>query len=132
MCFAGLSVCWEMLGCVKYIEDGRIVELTARNTAALLAKLDDGLSARALQSPCREVLVRAVEDDVERGGTDGVGAAGSEGVVQLTREELRSLATTVGTTIAVAGFTVRSVSDSAHYSDRAAGAVYMPESQTYW
>lgn len=62
-------------GCVKYIEDGRIVELTARNITALLAKLDDRLSARTLQSPCRQVLVRAVDGDAERGGTDRVGAA---------------------------------------------------------
>lgn len=132
MCFAGFVGRLGDAGCVKYIEEGRIVELTARNIAALLAKLDDRLSARTLQSPCRQLLVRAVQDDGERGGTDRVGAAGSEGVVQLTREELWSLATTEGTTIAVAGFTVRSVPDSAHYSERDAGAVYMPESQTYW
>lgn len=116
---------------MKYIENRRVVELTARNVAALQAKLDDHLSARALISPDGNVLVRAVENAAVRGTDTAALAAGSEGVVTLTREELLRLAIP-GTTAVVAGYTVRSVPDDAHYRDRAPGAVYMPESGTLW
>lgn len=116
---------------MKYIEDGRIVELTARNVAALLAKLDDRLSARALLSPEGDVMVRAVEDAEARGNEVAAEAAGAEGVVTLTREELRCLSTP-GAAIAVGPFTVRSVPDDAHYRSRPPGAIYMPESGVAW
>jgi len=116
---------------VLYIEDGRVVELTARNIAALLAKLDDALSVRTLVSGAGDVMVRAVEDAAARGDESATRAAGSEGVVLLTREELHCLAAP-GATVVVAGFTVRSVPDAAHYSHRAPGVVYMPGSGTVW
>jgi hypothetical protein len=40
-----------------------VVELTRRNLTALLAKLDDPLSARSLIDGEQKVMVRAVEDD---------------------------------------------------------------------
>jgi hypothetical protein len=111
---------------VKYIKKGQIVELTVRNITALLAKLDDRVSARTLISPAGDVIVRAVEGDAARGGEAVTRAVTSEGVVMLTRDELWRLATP-GATVMVAGFTVRSVADEAHYGDRAPGQVYMPE-----
>lgn len=49
---------------MKY-DDGDFptVELTRRNLEALLAKLDDPLSARMLIDPDRRIAVRAVEND---------------------------------------------------------------------
>ena len=115
---------------VKYIENGGVLELTARNITTLLAKLDDHLSARTLIAP-EGLMVRAVEDAAVRGSEAAVLAAGSEGVVALTRDELHQLATP-GSTLVIAGYRVQSVPDDAHYRDRAPGEVYMPESGTVW
>lgn len=122
---------WKGADVVKYIADGHVVELTARNVAALLAKLDDHLCARTLISPAGDMIVRAVEHAAARGNDAAVLASGSEGIVTLTREELQHL-TTPGATVVTAGYTVRSVPDVAHYRDRAPGTVYMAESGTVW
>lgn len=116
---------------MQYIEDGHVVELTARNVTALLAKLDDSLSSRTLMSGAGDLIVRAAEDVAARGCETATRAAGSEGVVILTREELHCLAVP-GAAVVVAGFTVRSVPDAAHYSHRAPGEVYMPELGNAW
>ena len=76
-------------------------------------------------------MVRAVEDVAARGSEAATLAAGSEGIVTLTRDELHELAAP-GATVVVAGYTVQSVPDDAHYRDRAPGTVYMPESGTVW
>ena len=115
---------------MKYIDDDRVVEMTARNITTLLAKLDDHLSARTLISP-EGLMVRAVEDAAARGSDTAALADGSGGAVALTREELHQLAIP-GATLAVVGYTVQSVPDNDHYRDRAPGAVYMPESGTGW
>ncbi|MGB5111187.1 MAG: hypothetical protein WBO08_06020 [Mycobacterium sp.] len=106
---------------MKWIPDTQTLEITERNQAALADKLDDPLSARSLRSPCGEVLAQAVEDDARNG------SAGTEAVVQLTRSELAHLAT-LGATVTVGAVTVVSVLDSAHYTDRPAGVVFMPTS----
>lgn len=110
---------------MKWIPDTRTLELTARNIAALTAKLDDPLSARTLVEPNGELMVTAVED----------GAANpallAEAVLHLTRGQLAVLAT-VGATVTVADVAVVAVPDSAHYGDRAAGEVYMPSSGERW
>lgn len=116
---------------MRYIGHGRIVELTVRNITALLAKLDDPVSARMLESPGGQVIVRSVADTSARGSETTTEAVGSEGVVMLTRDELGHLMTP-GATVMVAGYTVLSVPDEAHYGDRAPGEVYMPESGTSW
>ncbi|TDZ45716.1 hypothetical protein [Mycobacteroides franklinii] len=116
---------------MKYIDEGRVVELTERNVTALLAKLDDHLSTRTLMSPAGEVMVRAVENGAAGGNETAAQAVGSEGIVVLSRDELWHL-TTPGATLTTAGFTIRSVSDDAHYADRAPGGVYMPESGVDW
>lgn len=49
---------------MKFIDgDPPTVELTRRNLTALLAKLDDPLSARTLRDGEDRVAVKAVEDD---------------------------------------------------------------------
>jgi hypothetical protein len=51
---------------VRYIEEGEeipVVELTRRNLIALLAKLDDPLSARTLVDPEHKIAVTAVPDE---------------------------------------------------------------------
>lgn len=115
---------------MKYIEDRSILELTARNITTLLAKLDDHLSVRTLISP-EGLMVRAVESAAARGTKTAELAARSEGVVIVTRDELHRLVIP-GATVEVAGCTVQSVPDEAHYHDRAPGAVFMPESGTGW
>jgi hypothetical protein len=105
----------------------RTLELTQRNITALLAKLDDPLSARMLRSPCQEIIARAVED-ADVGSAELKQSRASEGVVELTRSDLHELLETVGATVDYAGITVRSVPDSAHYGDRPPGGVFMPSS----
>ncbi|MUL78968.1 hypothetical protein [Mycolicibacterium sp. CBMA 226] len=113
---------------MRYIESSRVLELTARNISALLAKLDDQLSSRILLCPAGAVMVRAVEDTVVGGDEAATRvAATSEGVVTLTRRELQHLSTPGASTV-VGPFTVRSVPDDAHYLNRAPGVIYMPES----
>jgi hypothetical protein len=107
---------------MKWIQDSRTptLELTTRNLLALLAKLDDPLSARMLRSPCQEMIARAIEDaDLQQ-------LRASEGVVDVTRSQLRALLDTVGATVDFAGVTVASVPDEAHYSDRPPGEIFMP------
>lgn len=116
---------------MKYFDEGQVVELTDRNVTALLAKLDDRLSARTLISPDGDVIVRAMENGATGGNEAATQAVGSEGVVLLTRDELWHL-TTPGATLTTAGFTIRSVPNEAHYTDRAPGEVYMPESGVDW
>lgn len=116
---------------MKYIDEGRVVELTDRNITALLAKLDDHLSARTLISPAGDVIVRAIENDAAGGGVAAIEAVSSEKIVVLTRDELWHL-TTPGAALMTAGFTIRSVPNDAHYADRTPGEVYMPESGVKW
>ncbi|WP_458317867.1 hypothetical protein [Mycolicibacterium brisbanense] len=106
---------------MEWIEATRTLELTARNVNALTAKLDDPQSARQLRSGCGGATVHAVETIT----ADKAAAAASEGVVTVTRAQLGVLATE-GATVTVAGITVRSVPDSAHYSTRPSGVVVMP------
>lgn len=68
-----------------------------------------------LGSPCGHVMVTAVES---------ADAA-------VTRRQLDELATR-GATIHVAGVTVVSVPDAAHYRDRAPGPVAMPSTGEVW
>lgn len=113
---------------MRFIERSGVLELTARNITALLAKLDDQLSARILLCPTGAVMVRAVEDTGFGGGDSATQfAATAEGVVTLTRRELQHLSTPGASTV-VGPFTVRSVPDDAHYLNRAPGVIYMPES----
>lgn len=124
---------------MKYVdyENGcSVVELTRRNLRALLAKLDDPLSARALVDPDDKILVRAVESSVDRGDAVAQAALAAEGVVELTRGELQMLVAalndpTSGDTempVSQGAIVVRAVADAAHYRDRAPGAVWMPTS----
>lgn len=108
---------------MKWIEDTRTLELTARNINALTAKLDDPESACMLRSGCGLATVHAVETVT----AEKVVAAAAEGVVTVTRDQLAELATE-GATLDVAGITVVSVPDAAHYSDRPSGVVLMPSS----
>lgn len=108
---------------MRYVADTRTLELTARNIAALTAKLDDPASARMLQSGDGKATVHAVETvTVEKAA-----AAAAEGVVTVTRAQLAELAVE-GATVTVDGVTVLSVPDSAHYSSRPSGIVVMPSS----
>ncbi|WP_459973295.1 hypothetical protein [Mycobacterium sp. MUNTM1] len=112
----------------------RIVELTRRNLEVLLAKLDDPLSARGLIDGDGNILVRAVENDADRGDTSARTAALAEGVVELTRTELHDLLTTIDgrrcgeTTLSIAGGAclVRAVENAAHYRLRTPGVMWMP------
>lgn len=116
---------------MRYRKDSGVVELTVRNITALLAKLDDQLSARTLVSPAGDLMVRAVENAAARGSETATEAAGCEGVLTLTRRELQHLST-LGAAIEVGWFTVRSVPDDKHYRNRAPGVIYMPESGASW
>lgn len=112
----------------------RVIELTRRNLQALLAKLDDPLSARALVDPDEKILVRAVESASDRGDSIARAALAAEGMVELTRDELQTLVAgldnpTPGDTDMPASqgaIVVRAVDDVAHYRDRAPGAIWMP------
>lgn len=108
---------------MRWIDTTRTLELTARNVAALTAKLDDPQSARMIVEPHGWVSARAVETATD----DAVTAAAAEGVVTLTRDQLGELATE-GATVTVAGITVASVADAAHYGNRPSGVVAMPTS----
>lgn len=108
---------------MRYIADTRTLELTARNIAALTAKLDDPASARMLQSGDRKATVHAVETTT----AEKAAAAAAEGVVTVTRAQLAELAVE-GATVTVDGVTVVSVPDSAHYTSRPSGVVVMPSS----
>lgn len=86
-------------------EEGQVLhrlELTRRNLEALLAKLDDPLSKRALVDPDWHIVVNATED----------------GIVETDKG------------LFVPGFgqcvEVVPVENEAHYKDRAPGEVYMP------
>lgn len=107
------------------------LELSQRNVAALAAKLDDPLSVRTLVSPCRRAMVRAVEDT--ECSDSAVTAAAAEGVVLVSRSQLRQLGT-VGARVLVAGVRVDAVTNAAHYRDRLVppGEVYMPSSGDRW
>ncbi|SHP29322.1 Uncharacterised protein [Mycobacteroides abscessus subsp. abscessus] len=108
---------------MEWIPDTRTLELTARNINTLTAKLDDPESARMLRSGCGQATVHAVETVTAGKAT----AAASEGVVTLTRAQLAELAVE-GATVTIAGISVVSVPDSAHYSNRPSGVVVMPSS----
>lgn len=120
---------------MKYAPDARRLELTTRNITALRDKLDDPDSARTLVAPCRQVMVRAVEDG-DRTDT-AAEATATEGVVTLTRSELEQLL--AGAAVTVGGIAVVPVADADHYSNRPSGIVVMPSSgevlepeTTYW
>jgi hypothetical protein len=101
------------------------LELTTRNLSALQAKLSDPLSARTLRSPCQEIIARAVEDDAA-GSEELQQLRASEGVVEVTRSQLRKLLDNVGAAVDFAGIRVVSVPNSAHYADRDPGEVFVP------
>jgi hypothetical protein len=110
---------------MKWIAESRTLELSERNSLALLRKLDDPLSARMLRSPCQEMIAHAVED------TDAAAdpaAVAAEGVVEVTRSQLRKLLDNVGATVDFAGIRVVAVPDSDHYGERAPGEIFMPTS----
>lgn len=125
---------------MRYVKsDGTVpvtVELTQRNLAALLAKLDDPRSSRSLVDGTESVLVQSVEDGKARldeaPGYSYAPAAGGALVVELTRSRLNDLLGTVGSTVTVGAVAVVSVPDAAHYSDRPPGEVYMPSSGERW
>ncbi len=110
--------------------------ILGRNLLALLAKLDDPLSARALIDPDDKILVRAVESSGDRGDAGAQAALAAEGVVDLTRDELASLVAslddpTSGNSdmpVSQGAIVVRAVDDDAHYRNRAPGVVWMPSS----
>lgn len=104
---------------MKWIPASSTLELTNRNVTALLDKLDDPKSARRLLSPCRFVQVTAVET---AGGAEAVIGPGT---VPLTRAQLETLKTE-GQTVRIGAVTVVSVADSAHYTNRLAGPIFMP------
>ncbi|MGV0680337.1 hypothetical protein ABQE62_29435 [Mycolicibacterium fortuitum] len=114
----------------------RVIELTRRNLQALLAKLDDPLSARALVHPDDKILVRAVESSGDRGDAVAQAALAAEGVVELTRDELQTLVAGLDNSIpgetdmpvSHGAIVVRAVDDDAHYRNRAPGVVWMPSS----
>ncbi|CPZ13661.1 Uncharacterised protein [Mycobacteroides abscessus] len=116
---------------MRYIKRTNTVELTARNVTALLAKLDDRLSARTLISPDDDFVGGAIENNVSLDSAEPPKAVPVHTTVTLTRDDLWYL-TTPGATLTHGAFTLRSVTDEAHYSDRAPGAVYMPESGVQW
>ncbi|KMV14861.1 hypothetical protein ACT17_28300 [Mycolicibacterium conceptionense] len=110
---------------MKFLEEARTVELTARNIDALTRKLDDPASMRTLISGCHRIAVFAREDEYD---TEGRPASPID-IVTVTRSQLDTLAG--GDRVETGGFTLVPVPDSAHYSDRAAGEVYMPSSGEY-
>ena len=117
----------------------RVIELTRRNLQALLAKLDDPLSARALVDPDEKILVRAVESASVRGDSIARAALAAEGVIELTRDELQSLVagldnpTPADTDMPASqgAVVVRGLDDVAHYRDRAPGVVWMPTREEF-
>lgn len=120
---------------MKYINDEggfAVVELTRRNLRVLLAKLDDPRSARALIDPDDKLLVRAVETTHDRGDPASQAAAATEGVIELTRSELRILLAGLDCpspgqeVVVVGGLRVRAVDNDVHYRERAPGVVWMP------
>ena len=119
-----LSGARARLGRMRWIDTTHTLELTARNIAALTDKLDDPQSARSLRSGCGSVMVTATESP---GAAEAVAAPGT---LPLTRAQLEMLAVE-GASVTVAGITVVAVPDAAHYSDRPAGAVYMPSRREY-
>lgn len=124
---------------MKYVDNENgccVVELTRRNLLALLAKLDDPLSARALIDPDDKILVRAVESSGDRGDAVAQAALVAEGVVELTRDELQTLVAgledptsgNIDMPVSQGTIVVRAVDDDAHYRNRAPGVVWMPSS----
>jgi hypothetical protein len=120
---------------MKYTDDEEglpVVELTRRNLQVLLAKLDDPLSARGLIDPDDKLLVRAVQTTEERGDTASQAAAATEGVIALTRCELRTLLAGLDCPnpgpddVVVGGLRVRAVDNDVHYRGRPPGVVWMP------
>lgn len=107
---------------MKYDSDARRVELTTRNLQALTDKLDDTRSARTIGSPCSLVRVRAVEGTDRTAAQADAGTA--EGIVLVTRGELEAMLS--GETVVVGGIEVVPVPDTAHYTHRPAGDVFMP------
>lgn len=109
---------------MNWDSDARIVELSDRNIAMLIRKLDDPVSARMIGAPGGGVVVRAIEDcDRDDRFVD---MAVTEGIVTVTRSELTRLARTSGATVLVADVTVNSVPDAKHYGERPPGPMYMP------
>lgn len=104
--------------------DSETLELTQRNVRALKDKLDDPLSARTLVSPCGGMRVTAAP------GPGAAEAAVAPETLPLTRAQLAELATE-GAEVRIGTVRVVSVPDSAHYSDRPAGTVYMPSTGEY-
>lgn len=124
---------------MKYVDNENgccVVELTRRNLLALLAKLDDPLSAKALIDPDDKILVRAVESSGDRGDAVAQAALVTEGVVELTRDELQTLVAgldnptsgNIDMPVIRGAIVVRVVDDDAHYRNRAPGVVWMPSS----
>lgn len=120
---------------MKYIsaENGRpVIELTRRNISALLAKISDPLSSRSLIDGQGRILVRAVEEE-DRTDDEAARALLSEGVLELTRQDLEGLLAALnqpGLATSIlsggAGIVVRAVEDDAHYHDRPPGRVWLP------
>lgn len=116
---------------MKYIsgENGMaVLELSRRNLTVLLAKLDDPLSACALVAPDGQFMVRVVEE--EESAAVRLARLG-EGVVQLTRGEIRCLLMTLDrgcrTRIGnIGNVSIRAVEDHEHYHDRRPGLMWMP------
>lgn len=108
---------------MKWISGTNTLELTARNIAALTAKLDDPDSARMLRSGDGLTIVLAVETAAAK----TISAAAAERVITLSRAELGQLAVE-GQSIMVTDFTVTSVADEAHYRARPSGVVFSPSS----
>lgn len=115
------SVPAAMIRAMKWIPDTETLELTARNVRALTDKLDDPLSARTLRSPCGQIMVTAV---LSAGAGEAVAAPGT---LPLTRAQLVTLAAEAAE-VRVGSVRVVSVADSAHYSNRLAGPMFMPSS----
>ncbi|MEP9394364.1 hypothetical protein ABLE94_19210 [Gordonia sp. VNK1] len=108
---------------MEWHEATRTLELTARNVAVLIAKLNDPQSARMLAAGTGDATVHAVEAATPAELTAGV----AEGIITVTREQLATLSTE-GASVTVADATVTAVPDQAHYSRRPSGAVLMPSS----
>lgn len=108
---------------MQWNADTNTLELTARNVAALTAKLDDPRSACTLTAGDSAVTVQAIERPVEAGENN----LSTERIVSLTRTQLEVLAIP-SAVITVGDVTVVAVPDAAHYSGRPSGAVYMPTS----
>ena len=103
---------------MEWIEDSKTLALTRRNIATLTAKFDDPASSCMIRSGNGAATVHAVD-------TARTKAAAAKAVVTVTRAQLAELAVE-GSSVTVAGITVVSVPDVAHYGTRPAGAVVMP------